>query len=107
MDALHALRRDAVAQWETLREVAEHLDSLTAMAEFVGEQTVPNFAAAVKGFKDSQAEELRKRGQTDNGDQCFKESLDADVRRAGVEREKEAEAMREVFRRSHQAKQTE
>lgn len=48
---------------ELHREVAENLDSLTEMAEFLGEQTVPNFADAVKSFKETQWEELRKKTQ--------------------------------------------
>ncbi len=106
IDALHALRREAVDQGETLREVAEHLNSLTAMAEFAGEQAFPNFTNAVKNYKDTQKEQQRIKAQADSEERRFRETLDAAVRHARIEREKEANAAREAFRRSRQTEQT-
>src|SRR5438094_197674 len=84
---LGALRRHLD---ELQPELLARLDSLTAMVEFVGEQSHPNFANAVKSFKDAQEEEIRKKAQKDNEERRFRESLDASVGNARAEREREA-----------------
>ena len=87
--------------------ILARLDSMAAMAEFVGEQSHPNFANVVKNFKDAQEEDRRKQAQRESEERHFKERLDAAVLDARVEREKKANATREAFRQSHEAKQTE
>jgi hypothetical protein len=78
------------------------LDSLAAMAEFVGEQSFPNFANAVKTFKKAQEDGRLRKEQQDLQERQFKDSLDTAVRNTLREREREAEAARQRFKRSHE-----
>lgn len=83
---------------QNLGWIRDSLGRLEEMAEFSGEQTVPNFAEAVKSFKDAQREEQRRQAGREAEEKRFNESLDAAVRDAVAERHRQAEAAREVRR---------
>jgi hypothetical protein len=55
--------------------VVLRLDALSAMAQFVGEQSFPEFATAVKGFKSVQEEELRRKAQRNTEERSFEITL--------------------------------
>ncbi len=87
--------------------IREEIQKLTQMAEFVGEQSFPNLANAVKNYQEAKGEEVRKKVQQESEEKRFRETLDAGVKDAMIEREKEANVAREGFRRSHQTGQGE
>lgn len=89
-----------------LGHLREEIERLTQMAEFVGEQSHPNFANAVESFKGAQEEERRRQAQRESEERAFKETLDAAARDASAERKKEADAARDAFRRSQQTEQS-
>ena len=80
---LKSLQREARERESVLkRELNElrgavvlKLDALSAMAEFVGEQSFPKFAAAVESFKSVQEEELRRKAQRNTEERSFNVTL--------------------------------
>jgi len=80
---IKTLQREARERENVLRReldelrgaVVLRLDALSAMAQFVGEKSFPEFATAVKGFKSAQEEELRRKAQRDTDEPGFEITL--------------------------------